>query len=77
MYRACRLIAPEGAMTNEAYPDALPVGYRLHWYLLEHVLGQGGFSTTYLARDTSGQSFTLNLAFAPAPPGQFPPSGVM
>jgi hypothetical protein len=40
-------------MTEAEFPDALPVGYRLHWYVLEHVLGQGGFGITYLARDTN------------------------
>jgi serine/threonine protein kinase len=38
---------------TEAYPDALPAQYQLHWYLLERVLGQGGFGITYLARDTN------------------------
>jgi tRNA A-37 threonylcarbamoyl transferase component Bud32/HAMP domain-containing protein len=40
-------------MSDSAYPDALPTQYRLHWYLLERVLGQGGFGITYLARDTN------------------------
>jgi serine/threonine protein kinase len=40
-------------MTDEAYPDALPAGYRLHWYVLEQVLGQGGFGITHLAYDTN------------------------
>ena len=40
-------------MSDAAFPDALPVGYRLHWYMLEHVLGQGGFGITYLAHDTN------------------------
>ena len=40
-------------MTDPAYPDALPAQSRLHWYVVERVLGQGGFGITYLARDTN------------------------
>src|SRR5262249_23299250 len=40
-------------MTDPAYPDALPAQSRLHWYLVERVLGQGGFGITYLARHTN------------------------
>ena len=40
-------------MDQSAYPDALPAQHRLHWYVIERVLGQGGFGITYLARDTN------------------------
>ena len=40
-------------MTEAAFPDALPALTRLHWYVLERVLGQGGFGITYLAKDTN------------------------
>lgn len=39
--------------TSQAYPDALPRGYKLQWYVVERVLGQGGFGVTYLGRDTN------------------------
>jgi serine/threonine protein kinase len=40
-------------MNEDAFPDALAPGHRLHWYAFERVLGQGGFGITYLARDTN------------------------
>lgn len=40
-------------MKEKAYFDALPPQYQLHWYVLEKVLGRGGFGITYRARDTN------------------------
>ena len=38
----------------------LPTGYRLHWYRVEAVLGQGGFGITYLATDINlGQKVAI------------------
>jgi len=37
------------AVTNQR--SELPVGFRLHWYSIERVLGRGGFGITYLATD--------------------------
>ncbi len=40
-------------MAEPPYPEALPTLTHLHWYVLERVLGQGGFGITYLAKDTN------------------------
>lgn len=44
---------PPAAHPANVTPLALPVGYRLHEYRVDKVLGQGGFGITYLASDVN------------------------
>ncbi|MEE9552484.1 MAG: serine/threonine-protein kinase, partial [Gammaproteobacteria bacterium] len=50
----------------EEHHNSLKPGYRLHWYLIKNILGQGGFGITYLAEDTNLNQQVAIKEFLPA-----------
>ena len=50
---------------NRSHRNSLPKGYKLHWYEIDSILGQGGFGITYLARDTNLDQLVAIKEFLP------------
>jgi serine/threonine protein kinase len=59
----------------QSYRNALPAGARLQEYLLEQVLGAGGFGVTYLARDTHLEKPVAIKEYLPAELAMRAPDG--
>ena len=53
-------------MSPARHHHALPEGYRLHWYEIDSILGQGGFGITYLARDSNLEQLVAIKEFLPS-----------
>ena len=53
-------------MSPSRHHHALPEGYRLHWYEIDSILGQGGFGITYLARDSNLEQLVAIKEFLPS-----------
>jgi len=53
-------------MSQATFPHALPAGYALHWYVVQSVLGQGGFGITYLGEDRNLHQKVAIKEFLPA-----------
>ena len=49
----------------DSHRNSLQPGYRLHWYIIKKILGQGGFGITYLADDTNLQQEVAIKEFLP------------
>lgn len=50
----------------QEHRNSLPAGYRLHWYVIKNILGQGGFGITYLAEDTNLNQLVAIKEYLPA-----------
>lgn len=52
-------------MPPEELRNSLKTNHRLHWYLVDRVLGQGGFGITYLAHDPNLDQFVAVKEYLP------------
>jgi len=52
-------------MGEKVHRNSLQPGYKLHWYTIKEILGQGGFGITYLAFDTNLEEDVAIKEFLP------------
>ena len=52
-------------MSREHHRNALPENFRLEEYLVDSVLGHGGFGITYLAKDTNLEQWVAIKEYLP------------
>ena len=52
-------------MPSQELRNSLKNNHRLHWYLIDKVLGQGGFGITYLAHDPNLDQFVAVKEYLP------------
>ncbi|MEM7467695.1 MAG: serine/threonine-protein kinase, partial [Pseudomonadota bacterium] len=52
-------------MPTQELRNSLKTNHRLHWYLIDKVLGQGGFGITYLAHDPNLDQFVAVKEYLP------------
>ena len=50
---------------NQSHKNSLKPGHQIHWYVIENVLGQGGFGITYLAKDINLDEYVAIKEYLP------------
>src|SRR3972149_3795355 len=52
-------------MGGKIHRNSLKPGYKLHWYEIREILGQGGFGITYLAYDANLDKYVAIMEYLP------------